>query len=74
MNWPDVISTIQSKGLSLTQIAAICAPCGQSTLSDLKNQPDREPNYRLGQALIHLSKASDREVRRLLNSIEAKAA
>lgn len=46
------------------QIAAIC-DCGQTTISDLLKGTTTDPKFALGQQLIVLSKASDRELKRL---------
>jgi hypothetical protein len=76
MDWPLLISDLQARGLSLLQTARICG-CAQGTLSDLKGGRTKEPAYALGQSLIKLQKASDREIARLLKQsdvAEAKAA
>lgn len=64
MDWPQLITALQDRGLSLTQIAKACG-AGQATISDLKLKPGREPGFSLGQRLIRLSKASDKQVQRL---------
>ena len=63
MDWSKLISSIQKRGLSQMQIAAICG-CGQATISDLLKGTTTEPRFTLGQQLIVLSKASDRELKR----------
>jgi len=64
MNWSQLISSIQKRGLSQTQIAEIC-DCGQVTISDLLKGTTKEPRFTLGQKLIVLSRASGRELKRL---------
>lgn len=71
MDWQSLIASIQKRGLSQVQIASICG-CGQPTISDLSKGHTVEPRFALGQQLIVLSKASDREVRRLLARSESK--
>ncbi len=72
MDWPSLITDIQKRGLSQMQIAAICG-CGQATISDLYKGTTAEPRFALGQQLIVLAKASDRELRRLRARAESKA-
>ncbi|MET3371993.1 putative XRE-type DNA-binding protein [Variovorax boronicumulans] len=71
MDWSQLISSIQKRGLSQMQISAICG-CGQATISDLLKGTTTEPRFALGQQLIVLSKASDRELKRLRTRSEAK--
>lgn len=67
MDWPSIISDLQARKLSLVQIAKLCG-AGQATISDIKLKPGRDPSFTLGQALLHLHKASDREIARLLKA------
>lgn len=55
MDWQLLIADLQKRGLSQSQIATACN-CGQATISDLANKPEREPSFKLGQALIALRK------------------
>ena len=72
MDWSKLISSIQKRGLSQTQIAEICG-CGQVTISDLLKGTPTEPRFTLGQKLIVLSKAGDRELKRLCSKQKAEA-
>lgn len=72
MNWSSLISELQARSLSLTQIAALCG-CGQSTLSDLKSGASREPRASLSQELLRLQKSTDRSIARSLAALETKA-
>lgn len=73
MDWQSIIADIQKRGLSQSQIAAACH-CGQATVSDLSSGKTKQPNFVLGQALLALSKASDRAIARLkAPAAEAKA-
>jgi predicted XRE-type DNA-binding protein len=73
MDWQLIIADIQKRGLSQSQIASACH-CGQATVSDLSNGKTKQPSFVLGQALLALSKASDRTIaRHKLPATEAKA-
>lgn len=69
MDWPSLISDLQTRGLSLTQIGKLCE-AGQATISDLKNKPGREPAFQLGQSILRLSRANDKALARLKAGIE----
>ena len=72
MSWKTIIAEIQKRGLSQAQIASACK-CGQATISDLAKGSTSEPRHKLGQALIVLAKASDKEINRLRGPAEARA-
>lgn len=65
MDWPPLITGLQRRGLSISQIAKACG-AGQATISDLKTARVRDPSFTLGQRLVALSKASDRQLQRML--------
>jgi hypothetical protein len=55
-------------------MAALCE-CGQATISELDRGKNKNPSFKLGQALIALDKASDKEIEQLLARLaEPKAA
>lgn len=65
MDWPQLISGLQRRKLSHTQIAALCG-CGQATIADLARRATSEPRYGLGRSLVQLSHASNAEIQRRL--------
>jgi predicted XRE-type DNA-binding protein len=71
--WSQIIADIQKRGLSQAQIAQACG-CAQATISDLAKGATTEPRHALGEALLKLIKASDREIARLKAPVESKAA
>lgn len=56
MNWQQLISDLQARGWSQTQIAAHCE-CGQATISEIARGKNVNPSFKLGQALIALQKS-----------------
>jgi hypothetical protein len=67
MNWNKLIHDLQARGLSIRKIAQAC-DCGAATISDIKLKTGRQPAYALGESLVRLSKASRREIEKILKS------
>lgn len=53
-NWPQVIESLRSCGLSQQQIAALCSVT-QQQISSLARGETKEPGYRLGSRLLRIA-------------------
>ncbi|WP_225782645.1 hypothetical protein [Xenophilus sp. Marseille-Q4582] len=68
MDWPSIISSLQGKDLTHSQIAKLCG-CGQSTITDLLTSKSKEPRYALGRRLIELSTLDKSALNQLLANL-----
>lgn len=55
IDWPALIRSLVTSGLTQPQIAEACA-CGQSTISDLLNKRTTDPRVSLAFKLMKLAK------------------
>lgn len=72
MDWKKLIAELVARGVTQQQIAALCGIV-QSTVSAIGSGKTRYPSFEIGQKLIELHGASQRELLRRLAALEAKA-
>ena len=62
MNWNNLISDLQSIGITQSEMAQECG-CSQATISELLCSPTKQPAHPLGEALIKIHARNRKKIR-----------